>query len=133
MVTYYHVLGLAPTASQQQILEAFRHISSNNDNTQIDRLLVNEAFGTLSTPENRDVYDEWLRDRRPLGNRSLAFLNTEVKPAEAASRTRVNPTTPSPPRRLAAASSPQQSHPAQEDRKATSAGQETLGQADDER
>ncbi|KAL8942243.1 MAG: hypothetical protein Q9216_001767 [Gyalolechia sp. 2 TL-2023] len=136
MVTYYHVLGLTPQASQQEIREAYQRIStqaSNNDNSQIDRMLVNEAYGTLSTPENQRVYDEWLQDSKPLGNQSLAFLSTEIDSTEAAGRRVLRATTPSPPQYLSTVSSPGQSPPKQEDRKATSTREELRSQRDDER
>lgn len=92
---------------------------------------VNEAYGNLSSSENQRVYDEWLQDSNPLGNRSLAFLNTETEPAVAAGRKLVDTTTPSPPQCLSTASSPRHSPAASRDARNRSAREEGCEEGDE--
>jgi len=64
--TYYALLGLYPTASQVEIRRAYRELSKryHPDTTDLAPEIatvkfqkLNEAYGTLSSPERRALYD----------------------------------------------------------------------------
>lgn len=65
--TYYDRLGVKPTASPQQIRQAFRELSKlyHPDTTTLPEAeatekfqQLNEAYGTLSSPDRRWTYDK---------------------------------------------------------------------------
>jgi curved DNA-binding protein CbpA len=105
--TYYDRLGLHPSASVQQIRQAYRERSKlyHPDTTQLEAaiataqfLLLNEAYATLCNPERRTAYDlsigySRLRVIQPLPNlydrrdqkprRSSAYLDPTDRPLSA--------------------------------------------------
>jgi curved DNA-binding protein CbpA len=97
--TYYEILGVSPTASQQEMKTAYRrllrqaHPDTGGSAALLD--LVNEAYDTLKDPIQRARYDAAIR----LGAKTTASGATEPRPPP--------PRTP-PPR---AGSSPPQSPP----------------------
>jgi curved DNA-binding protein CbpA len=65
-LTYYELLGLHPSASVQQIRQAYRERSKlyHPDTTALQPSIattkfyeLNEAYGTLSNPDRRSQYD----------------------------------------------------------------------------
>ncbi|MGZ3666930.1 MAG: J domain-containing protein, partial [Ktedonobacterales bacterium] len=66
---FYAVLGIAPTASADDIRQAFRllarqyHPDANPANPEaVERFkIINEAYRVLSTPQLRAAYDQALR------------------------------------------------------------------------
>ncbi|HEY9877169.1 MAG TPA: J domain-containing protein [Leptolyngbyaceae cyanobacterium] len=65
--SYYHLLGIKPTASAQQIRRAYRDLSKlyHPDTTELPAEVatdkfqqLNEAYATLSSPERRWTYDQ---------------------------------------------------------------------------
>ena len=59
--TYYEILGVAPTATQEEIQTAYRHLALqvHPDKGGSSALfgLINDAYTTLSDPEARRSYD----------------------------------------------------------------------------
>jgi curved DNA-binding protein CbpA len=64
--TYYDLLGLAPSASVQDIRRAYRELSKlyHPDTTELSAAIatakfqeLNEAYATLSSPDRRMTYD----------------------------------------------------------------------------
>ena len=67
VATYYELLGLAPTASADEVRRAYRERArlvhpdaSGNRAQQRDMQDLNEAFRVLRDPGSRAAYDEWL-------------------------------------------------------------------------
>jgi curved DNA-binding protein CbpA len=65
-VTHYHTLNLHPSASAQQIRQAYRELSKlyHPDTTKLPQAIatakfqrLNEAYATLSSPDRRALYD----------------------------------------------------------------------------
>jgi curved DNA-binding protein CbpA len=105
-LTYYDLLGLHPSASVQQIRRAYRERSKlyHPDTTLLQAAIatakfheLNEAYGTLSSPDRRSQYDLKIRYSRipvvqPLPNlydarsgssqpdRSSAYLEASDRP-----------------------------------------------------
>ncbi|MFN6340738.1 MAG: J domain-containing protein [Cyanobacteriota bacterium] len=91
--TYYELLRMPPTATAQQLRQAFRRLSKcyHPDTTTLPAAVAAQAFqqlrrayAVLSDPEARRLYDERLRLSRAL---PAAALPTSV-PAPAASAAR---------------------------------------------
>lgn len=64
--THYTILGLTPWANERQIRQAYRELSKlyHPDTTQLNPeiaveqfRLINAAYGTLTNPERRSLYD----------------------------------------------------------------------------
>jgi len=66
---YYMILGVAPTATSESIRQAFRQLAREHhpDRAGSDTAerfqQIAEAFTTLSDPEKRRRYNQWLDDR----------------------------------------------------------------------
>src|SRR5450759_3989110 len=99
--TYYDLLKIAETASQDEIKAAYKrishechpdklpeHLRSGVLGQEAERLfrLINEAYRALSDPEKRRLYDVQLRNLRP---------SAGVSPSVASAQT-PQPSSPSP-------------------------------------
>jgi curved DNA-binding protein CbpA len=105
-LTYYELLGLHPSASVQQIRRAYRERSKlyHPDTTLLQATIatakfheLNEAYGTLSSPDRRSLYDRKIGYSRipviqPLPNlydkpgktyRSSEYLDPHDRPLSA--------------------------------------------------
>ncbi|WP_071992250.1 J domain-containing protein [Leptolyngbya sp. PCC 6406] len=90
--THYTLLGLKPTASVQQIRQAYRDRSKlyHPDTTELPDAIatakfqsLNEAYATLSSPERRLAYDHSIGYSRIAVVQAPAYLN---RPASERSR-----------------------------------------------
>lgn len=72
---YYEILGIAQSATQEEIRKAYLNKMKDNhpDMHQDDKTykeksqLINEAYATLKNPEKRKQYDSTIRFTRPTG------------------------------------------------------------------
>nr|WP_225938691.1 J domain-containing protein [Kovacikia minuta] len=82
--SYYGLLGLHPSASVQEIRQAYRELSKlyHPDTTSLPAVIatskfqdLNEAYATLSNPERRIIYDQKIGYSRVPVIQPLAHLN----------------------------------------------------------
>lgn len=86
---FYSALGLSPSASLEEIRQAYRvlarqyHPDFNPDPAAAEQFkLIGEAYRVLSTPQTRAVYDQALRGPYPNANAAIQRANaTQVRPA----------------------------------------------------
>ncbi|WP_066567224.1 J domain-containing protein [Snodgrassella sp. CFCC 13594] len=83
--TFYDVLGVAPTASEDVIRAAYRvlsqkyHPDRNPHNPQAHQMMtqINEAYAVLSDPEQRHQHDVWIARQQLQSNVAPTRLNRQ--------------------------------------------------------
>jgi Ca-activated chloride channel family protein len=98
---FYTVLGLMPTASAEDIRQAFRQLARQyhpdanpGDPAAAEHFkVINEAYRVLGTPQLRAAYDQALRVLRPTGapTPSQAHIPTPPRPQSPSSPARATP------------------------------------------
>ena len=82
--SYYDILNVEPTATQEEISKSYKkiarkhHPDKNNNKTTIDFSMVNEAYACLSCPEQRKEYD--LSNPPPINPAFKDIFDTYCKP-----------------------------------------------------
>jgi molecular chaperone DnaJ len=111
-LTHYDVLGVPPSASAEQIREAFRRLArehhpdraatSGRDGGEVTMPAINEAYRVLNDPARRAVYDASLRT----GSARGPAASPSPGSASATSATSTSPTMPTFPSHLGPARFP---------------------------